>query len=512
MKYQILIIEDEPANIHILNESLKEQYQVLFATNGEEGLCLARQELPDLILLDIIMPEMDGFEVCQQLKAGSQTRDIPVIFITALTDTNEEKRGLDAGAIDYIQKPFSPAIVLARVQNHIELKRYRDIAQNKYQAIVDNIDMGIMLLDQDLRILETNRAMQQWFPQLNPTDKITCYELLFGDEQGQPCDNCLINISKNDSKGQRVVKRVMDDKDHYLRLLNTPVMDNNNNVTGYVEIVEDVTERIEAAQALLRLNATLEQKVADRTRALEHTNQELEAFTYSVSHDLRAPLRSIDGFSNILISKFGEKLQPTMQDYLQRIQRASKRMGQIIDDLLALTRISQTEVHATQVDLGAMAHEILDDLQQHEPQRKADFKIADDLMAYCDPKMMRIALENLLGNAWKFTAKKDKTCIEFYKKEREGKPTTFNIRDNGAGFDMQYADNIFEPFQRLHSESDFEGTGIGMATVKKIFCQHNGHVIAQGKPEHGATISFYFAPYTESREEPTKVAPERLYT
>ncbi len=250
--------------------------------------------------------------------------------------------------------------------------------------------------------------------------------------------------------------------------------------------------RLRTERELRDLNAELEQRVRERTLRLEAANQELEAFSYSVSHDLRAPLRSIDGFSQILLKNYGAQLDSKGQDYLSRVRRASQRMGELIDDMLLLSRVARSEIHKEQVDLSALARSISAELKQAAPERVVEFVIADGIEANGDAKLLRILLENLLGNAWKFTAKKAAAKIEFGTQAIDGGSAVF-VRDNGAGFNMHYANKLFQPFQRLHSMNEFEGTGIGLATVQRIIQRHGGRVWAEGEEGIGATFYFFCA-------------------
>jgi len=250
------------------------------------------------------------------------------------------------------------------------------------------------------------------------------------------------------------------------------------NVTHAVVVSRDTTERQRAEDAL-----------CERTAQLESTNKELEAFAYSVSHDLRAPLRSIDGFSQILLEDYTDKLDAEGQDYLRRVRVASQRMAHLIEDLLTLSRITRREMRREPVDLSALAREIVAELKQREPDRQVEFVIEEEVTADGDAGLLRVVLENLLGNAWKFTARHPRASIEFGVTQRDGE-TAYFVRDDGAGFDMAHADKLFGTFQRLHSAAEFEGTGIGLATVQRIIHRHGGRVWADGAVEQGAT--FYF--------------------
>jgi light-regulated signal transduction histidine kinase (bacteriophytochrome) len=251
-------------------------------------------------------------------------------------------------------------------------------------------------------------------------------------------------------------------------------------------------------EALRAFNAELEQRVIERTIQLQAANKELEAFSYSVSHDLRAPLRAIDGFSQVLARKYAGRLGQDGEHYLTRIQENTRRMGQLIDDLLSLARITRREMQQDDVDLSKLAHEIAAELQAQEPERRVQFEIEEQAAARGDLGLLRIFLHNLLGNAWKFTSMRPQARIQFgvlqdshpLSQAEMGEGTVFFVRDNGIGFDMAYADKLFGAFQRLHTIDEFPGTGIGLATVQRIIHRHNGRIWVEAALDQGAT--FYF--------------------
>jgi light-regulated signal transduction histidine kinase (bacteriophytochrome) len=248
----------------------------------------------------------------------------------------------------------------------------------------------------------------------------------------------------------------------------------------------NIMNREKAEEEILKLNQQLETRVAQ----LEAAVYELEHFAYSVSHDLRAPLRAIDGFSQIVLQDCGDNLNKEGRENLERIRSASQRMGLLIGDLLQLARHTRSKMHCAPVDLSALARALASQLQKREPERCVEFVIEPDLCADADASLMRVAMEHLLENAWKFTSKQTSAKIEFGRTTRDGAPAYF-VRDNGVGFDMTYADKLFGVFQRLHAPADFPGTGIGLATVHRIIRRHGGRVWAQGELNRGAT--FYFA-------------------
>ncbi len=253
----------------------------------------------------------------------------------------------------------------------------------------------------------------------------------------------------------------------------------------------DVTEQKIAERSIHQLNTTLEQRVNNRTAELTAANKELEAFSYSVSHDLRAPLRGIDGFSKVLVQRYSDQLDEKGKHYLDRIAAGVQRMGDLIDDLLMLSRVTRTEMQRSQVNLSTIASEIAEGLQAIDPARLVAWKITPNITASGDAKLLKIALENLLSNAWKFTSPKTHPCVEFNSMLDDTGQTIYFVQDNGAGFDMAYENKLFQAFQRLHSTSDFAGTGIGLATVQRIIYRHGGRIWAKGRVDQGAT--FYFA-------------------
>jgi PAS domain S-box-containing protein len=252
-----------------------------------------------------------------------------------------------------------------------------------------------------------------------------------------------------------------------------------------IAITTDITERKQMEVELKQALEELKQSSAQ----LEATNKELEAFSYSVSHDLRSPLRSIDGFSQALLEDYNDKLDDTGQDYLNRLRGASQKMGELIDGILKLSRLTRNEMHLEKVDLSALAKEIATRLQETQPERRVKFVIDKGLTARGDPQLLRALLENLLGNAWKFSKKNPRARIEF-SLESNGDKNKYFVRDNGAGFDMTYANKLFSAFQRLHDATEFPGTGIGLATVQRIINRHGGTIQAEGEVGKGAT--FYF--------------------
>jgi PAS domain S-box-containing protein len=265
-------------------------------------------------------------------------------------------------------------------------------------------------------------------------------------------------------------------------------------------IGRDIRERRESEERVHQLNASLERRVAERTAELEAANRELESFSYSVSHDLRTPLRAVNNFAEILLQDYGEQLHPKAQRYLKNVAASGRRMGELVDDLLDFSRLARASVSAQNLQMSELVRHVIADFQRQDPNRRVSVKVLPLHQAIGDHSLIRQVWHNLVGNAWKFTSRREDAEIEIGSRH-EGGQIIYWVKDNGAGFDMAYAEKLFGVFQRLHSDTDFPGTGVGLAVVERIVCRHNGRVWAEGQVNGGAT--FYFTlPDESSRKEP----------
>lgn len=552
----ILAVDDTSESLVLLVKILTQAgYQVRPADSGELALAAVAAALPDLILLDVHLQGIDGLEVCRRLKAGLETRHIPIILISATADLKDAVEGLQRGAADYITKPFRTEELLARIKTHLSLSRV-NISLEQQSAALHQVNAQLQSEIVNRQFVETElrqsldqaersrRAMLNVMEDQKRTEKALAeseirYRTLveqapvaiYVNRGGRlvlvnaACLRLFGATTSDQLLGKSPYElfhpdfhSVLNERIHHL--LNhgsaVPLIEEKiirlDGTTVDVEVtaapfedrgfrsihvvLRDITERKQAEAEVSLLHqelqgyiAELEQRVAHRTAQLESANKELEAFSYSVSHDLRAPLRSIDGFSQALLEEYQEKLDDTGKGYLERVRKATQRMGRLIDDLLKLSRINQTEIRHKSFDLSGLARAIAEELQKNNPDRAIEVIIQEGVVVQGDPSLLQIVLQNLLDNAFKFTGREAQARIEVGTAVMDGK-TVYYIRDNGAGFDMAYAGKLFGAFQRLHTKEEFPGTGIGLATVQRIINRHGGRVWAEGEVEKGAV--FYF--------------------
>lgn len=374
--------------------------------------------------------------------------------------------------------------VTEREQNRAELIRERDLMK----TLMDSIPDTIYFKDRASRFTRINKAQVSVLGIKEAAEAIGKTDL---DFQSSELANAFFAEEQEIIRtGNPLIDRIefnptLDGKPRWFSATKVPISDRDGKINGIVGISRDITEHMLTEEEIRQLN----QELQNHTAELESVNRELESFSYSVSHDLRAPLRSIDGFSHAILEDYIEVLPEQGRDYFLRIRTAAQRMGELIDDLLSLSRVTRAVAENKSVNLSLLAEKILVDLQREHPERDVTFSVAQDLIVNADPQLLRIALENLLGNAWKFTSKRADASIEVGVQNHTGQLTYF-IRDNGAGFNMAYADKLFGAFQRLHRPAEYPGTGIGLATVQRIISRHGGRIWAESSVGNGATFFF----------------------
>jgi len=610
---RVLVVDDNEAGRYATARTLRQAgFAVVEGASGSEALRLAPGV--DLVVLDVNLPDINGFEVCSRLRRAPATAGLPIVHLSATYVRPDDRlSGLEAGADAYLTQPVDPRELVATVRALLrlsraeqELGRQRSLVTALVRASSDAIYVkdleGRYLLFNPTAERVTGKAADEVLGRddsvLFPPDEAAAIvafdrEVLAGgqpvvfeetvavaggekrtflttkgpllDEQGRPF--ALYGMARDITERKRAEEAVRRSQEQYARFIDATddvafikgadlrylmvnaagaafygrspedvvgrrdeellppeaaeacrqsdllalrenrlvvvdervgdrvfevrkfpleLVDGGVGVGGFIR---DVTERRQAEASARGLAAELERRVRERTRQLEFANAELEAFVYAVSHDLRAPLRALDGFSQIVIEDYADRLDEAGRQHLQRIRGAAQRMAMLLDDLLELSRMTRRELRRERVDLSALATEIVEELQSQEPGRRVACRIAPGLSAEADPHLARVVLQNLLANAWKFTAPREQAVVEVGA-ERRGDETAFYVRDNGVGFDMAYAHKLFMPFQRLHDPAEFPGTGVGLATVRRIVHRHGGRTWAEGRPDEGATFWF----------------------
>ena len=379
--------------------------------------------------------------------------------------------------------------MLATVLERRRTEQAYQMSVRRYRNLLTEMSEGIGIVDLDENFVFVNESFSKLLgfnsDELIGTDS---RNLIHPDDLPRLKMETHLRMEGVSSSYQlRMIRK--DGDERVVRISAIPSRDDDGHVEGAVAIMTDMTERVRAEREVRQLNEELAQRVEDRTAELAAANRELEAFAYSVSHDLRAPLRIIDGFSQAILEDYADALDDTGKDYLTRIRAGAVNMAKLIEDILSLSRVTRAEMERVDVNLSTLAQEVVSDLVEAEPDRKVTTDIQKDLIARCDKRLMRVVLQNLIGNSWKYTKNVEDAKIEFGHAILNSE-SVFFVKDNGAGFDMEYSDKLFKPFQRLHKADEFEGSGIGLATVMRIITRHGGRIWAEAEKDSGATFFF----------------------
>lgn len=481
----ILIVDDKPENIFAL-ESLLERpdRRFLHAENGKQCLKVALQEEIHLIVLDVQMPEMDGFEVAQILKSNNRTKDIPIIFASA--EKKEQQfmmKGFEEGAVDYLFKPLDPEITKAKVSVLLKLQHQKKELLEKNMAL----EQSALLINNSADIIGILDPATWKFVQVNPAFAATLgytaeevKELSVPSVLSEAGSLPLIDVaSMSDRLSFETPVHTKHGEEKYLQW-HVVVKDQRWFVN-----VRDITSQRKAEESISRLNDTLRENLAQ----LESANKELESFSYSVSHDLRAPLRSMDGYTKILQEEYGDRLDGEGKRYLSHILNNTRKMGNLIDDLLKFSRMGRKDIQKSEVAVERLVKSMLSEMISANGVA-AEVKLGELPPVHADYSLLTQVWTNLLSNALKYSSKSERPVVEVGS-ERQNGEVIYYVRDNGVGFDMRYADKLFGVFQRMHKPEDFEGTGVGLAIVQRIVVKHGGRVWATAEVNKGAT--FYFA-------------------
>ncbi|ADV67864.1 sensor histidine kinase [Deinococcus maricopensis] len=524
----ILIVDDQDAKRLALAAALSPLGQnIVMASSGREALRLLLQDEYAVILLDVRMPDMDGFETASLIRSRKQTEGTPIIFVTAYDRAEADMLGgYSLGAVDFIFSPVQAEVLRAKVSVFVDLhlktlmvqaheRRLRELEAQQARAAQDRLrranERERMRAQQEMRKLSSavEQAADPIFiadregviEYVNPAfERVTGYardeaigqhaSILWPEGVGQVfTQEVWPALLRGETYRGDVMNRRKDGSLYHKEKTLTPIKDERGRITHVVSTGKDVSDRKRIEAELVALNLSLEARVESRTAQLEDVNRELEAFAYSISHDLRTPLRHIASFADLLSRDTQGLLPEKATRRLTIIQESAKRMDGLINDLLEFARTGRQDLVFREVPLGSVVQEVMQDVERANEGRVIEWDVQDLPTVYGDPAALRQVLMNLVANAVKYA--RDRTPIRVALWGETGaREDVVHVRDNGVGFNMAYAHKLFGVFQRLHSPDSFEGTGVGLANVKRIVARHGGRVWAEGTEGQGATFSF----------------------
>ena len=505
-RIRVLHLDDDYLDAELIHERLvageRDRWEFTHVT-GREGFESALEgDGYDLVIMDHNIPGYDGLVALQE--AHRKLPDTPIIIISGSLTEEDAVECLKSGATDYVLKQRLQRLKVAasRALDEAEDRRQRGRAEAELRDMAQRFEE-----------LARNSRDVFWFSSVK-RERITYISPAAEDIWGRPTQDFYTDalewgrsvhpedrdhvdalysqwLAGGDERFEGEYRIVRPDGDmRWVHDSGIKIHDSNGHVVRLSGVLRDITRRRVAEDEVRRLNVTLERRVAERTAELNAANKELEAFAFSVSHDLRAPLRAVSGFSELLRTEYGPKLDDGGRQFIDRINSGCLRMDGLIDAMLSLAHISRSDLIAATVDLSAIAEKVVTELRERDPARRCEVIVQPGLKVHADARLLRVALDNLIGNAWKFTSRRDLAAIEVGRSSDSGLLATYFVRDNGAGFDTRYSERLFAPFQRLHSDTDFPGTGIGLATVRRVVERHGGHVWAESVLGQGATFFF----------------------
>ncbi|MDP8209556.1 MAG: response regulator [Candidatus Stygibacter australis] len=506
-RQKILIVDDKRENLIALEQVLQElDVEIISVSSGNEALKATLNHEFALAILDVQMPEMDGYELAEYLRNEQLTKHLPMIFLSAIySDELHVFKGYEAGGVDFVTKPYNPFYLNSKVKVFLQLDKQKkelldkielEKSRNYLESILMSVNDSIVVFSLDGKIKTVNNAaVNLWgykFEEMVGSNDLK----LFTNDLYTPWLNTLNENNSSSDKNNFTFNKIeaviiRKDGNEVPALISSSALINRNGaIQGAVLVAVDITDRKIAELKIHQLNDELEDRVKERTHQLEISIKDMESFSYTVSHDLKAPLRAISGFTYALYEDYFERLDDEGKGMIKIIVDSTRKMGELIEDLLEFSRLGRQNIVKTQIDMNKLFTSVYEEQKSLASEQKIDFVCHSLLPIAADESLLKHVISNLLANAIKFTNLRDPAKIEVgcYKEEQQ---VVYFVKDNGIGFDDQYSQKLFIVFQRLQNSENYEGTGVGLAIVDKVIHKHDGKVWAEAEEDKGAT--FYFS-------------------